>query len=270
MHKKMEKLEGGYINDVYAQDGTVIKQFHGDELLSSSSDRRYRRELWALKRFGGVLAPRLIHNGGTDIEMEYIDGKPIDDLIRTLDEETKDDLLYQAGEKLRSIHCPIKISSRQLVDTLLHRATHYGKKAASVLHMAGIEPSDISSRVAEMVDPSSVRTLGGSTVHRDYWLNNTLYKNGVLQCVIDWELSGTGSPYEDFAIVDLWITREHGHGDAFWNGYGVKPDRATTNAYLMTKLVDFLSTTVPDHIAAEYEQGGGFYSNKLAILKELL
>ena len=70
--------------------------------------------------------------------------------------------------------------------------------------------------------------------------------------------------------MDLWIAREHGNIDAFWQGYGHIPNQLTTNAYLVAKLVDFISTASIEQYHEEQNNGGGFYTNKIGILKELL
>jgi len=94
------------------------------------------------------------------------------------------------------------------------------------------------------------------------WLGNII--KGI---AIDWEFSGIGSPYEDFAIAELWIFMKYGGKEAFYESYGRKPDEKTVLEFLKLKCIQFLSTTTPDNI--ESEEPTGFYHNKLSILQEL-
>ena len=106
-------------------------------------------------------------------------------------------------------------------------------------------------------------------IHRDFWLGNILGNEGGSTKVIDWEFSGNYSPYEDFAIVELWIFREFPGSDIeFWSGYGKVPNRQLVNEFLTLRCVEFLATTTFDAYMAE--ESDGFYHNKVSVLKSIL
>jgi thiamine kinase-like enzyme len=80
--------------------------------------------------------------------------------------------------------------------------------------------------------------------------------------LIDWEFSGIGSPYEDFAIAELWIFREYGGREEFYAGYERRPDQKTVEQFLKMKCIEFLATY-------KGKDPIGFYQNKLEVLQSL-
>lgn len=69
----------------------------------------------------------------------------------------------------------------------------------------------------------------------------------------------------------MWVIREYG-SDAlsFWDGYGHKPHQPTIEGFLIAKCLDFLSTASPDQYMFEKEQGGGFHTNKVQVVKSII
>lgn len=263
----MERLSGGLINDIQADSGCVIKAYNGDSLISTPFEQRIRRERWALNRFGGSIAPALYETTSQSIRMERIDGQPVNDILKTGERDIPH-TLFLAGEKLKEIHQPIWGSIEDHQKRFIRKAEKYFVKSIPVWSAAGIDPENVMEYIHENTKPEKIQDFGVTAVHRDYWLNNTLYQNGTLKSVIDWELSGIGSPYEDFAIVDLWITRIHGHKESFWNGYGKEPRQESVNAFLLAKMSDFLSTTTPE--ALEDHDEAWFYWDTIRVAKEIL
>ena len=114
-----------------------------------------------------------------------------------------------------------------------------------------------------------VSEFGSRYIHGDFWLGNIIGKAREKPKVIDWEFSGIGSPFEDFAIVDLWIFREFLNSSySFWAGYGKRPDQKTIDAFLVLRCVEFLSTTTIENYLSE--EVNGFYHNKVEVLRTLL
>lgn len=263
----MERLEGGLINDITAQENVVHKEYSNNSLLSMPFEQRLRREKWALNRFGGAIAPRIFEANGKYINMERIDAQPMNEPLKT-GEHNVSETLYLAGNRLREIHQPIHGNIIQYQNSFLKKAGKYLEKSSPVYRSVGIEPEEVYDYIYTHSSPAQIKDYGTTVVHRDYWMNNTLYKNGQLKSVIDWELSGIGSPYEDFAIVDLWVTRIHGHADSFWAGYGKTPNQETTNAFLLAKISDFLSNTTPE--ALEDKEASWFYWDNIRVAKEII
>ncbi len=113
--------------------------------------------------------------------------------------------------------------------------------------------------------------MGASRVHRDFWFGNLIRADNGLKA-IDWEFAGIGSPYEDLAIVELWIFREFERNQPscrqwFAAGYGREFDQKVVLQFLAFKCIEFLATTSLASYLIEAEDG--FYHNKIKTLKEL-
>lgn len=269
----LERLGGGFINGVYKVGDSVVKNYGGEELIGIDRHHRYVREKTALHHYRDnpqVRVPEVYahHPGDSKIEMEYIEGFPLDDHVRRASEEERARILTQAGSILRHIHQPVR-TQYDAYAALRQRSEQYLTQAAPLLEGEGMDVDELYRMIANSVDLNELQRAGTTRVHRDYWLNNLLYDGQNVQGVIDWELSGIGSPYEDFAVVDLWIAREHGDTDRFWEGYGGVPDRRTTLAFLLGKCGQFMSTVPPEKYQEERESGGGFYTNKVDIMHQI-
>ncbi|MEK7497841.1 MAG: aminoglycoside phosphotransferase family protein [Patescibacteria group bacterium] len=248
------ELSGGFINHVYREDGTVEKVYDHDEMVGVSSIRRLRNEAKALKFFGGGLAPKLIEIGPGFIIQEFINGETYEVRARR-----GENIFFEVGQILRQIHKPVRFREEVL-------KTYYERRINKVLS-ATCEMLDFVCLVPRIsLCWQEVFSLGATCLHRDYWLGNIVGNEGKPK-VIDWEFAGVGSPYEDFAIVDLWIIREFKNSQLFWQGYGLDPDRDTLNAFLGLKCLEFLATTSVS--SYKLESDDGFYHNKVNILKNI-
>ena len=123
---------------------------------------------------------------------------------------------------------------------------------------------DLSKVRLREIDWFEVFSVGTRRVHRDFWPGNVIITPQGEIKVIDWELAGFGSPYEDFAILELWTFPNQGKEviSAFWEGYGQRPNDEVTKAFLQRRLIQFLSTY-------KGEDPIGFYENKWKLLLEL-
>ncbi len=254
-----EKLEGGFINQVFREDGVVAKEFGGEALVRKSCENRLRRERHALVRFGGSLAP--IFLGFDD------DGRLLQEFLPggVLEGKAVEKDYVDSGTLLSSIHSPVACSIDYIQNALEKAWDKSRKLAAEIMENEGLE-------LTILVDWEKVSKMGATRVHRDFWFGNIIRTNDGVRA-IDWEFAGIGSPYEDLAIVELWIFREYERTQPqcrewFVRGYGKDFDQLTIIEFLKAKCVEFLATTN----LAEYlnEDADGFYHNKVKLLKELV
>lgn len=259
----MERLQGGFVNDCFLQDTVVVKQYQQDGMVGQSGLLRKERERIALTRFGNGhgIAPSLVTiNEGTLLQ-EFLKGDVLESVQKTEED------LYYSGKLLRRIHTPVSRSFETTKNYYQNRFRKHVNKAIFILNDEGINPH-------VDIDWDKVKEAGTTRVHRDFWLGNVMRTSEVDKPAsdrykaIDWEFSGIGSPYEDFAISDMWIFRVHGGEDAFWEGYGSTPDKATIREFLKMKAVEFTSRI--GYQAYNDEGKDGFYHGKIKLLKELL
>jgi len=250
-----KELIGGFINRVSQDDGTVRKVFTHDELVGIPHARRKRNEAKALSIFGGTLAPKLLEEGENYIIQEFIPGELYEQRARR-----GENVFADAGRLLANIHKPF-LGNPPIVKR------YYEKRFQN----ASIKTQDILQQehvsVVFDADWHEVYAKGITCLHKDFWLGNVLGSNGSKPKAIDWEFAGVGSPYEDFAIVDLWIIREFPNSETFWDGYGMIPQQKTVSAFLKLKCLEFLATTTL--YAYNKEESQGFYHNKISVLKNL-
>lgn len=252
----MKKLEGGFINNVYLENGVVVKSFTNDTLVGISSAERAMNEKRALKIFGGTLAPRLISSSDTVVHQEFVEGELYEARARR-----GENLFEESGSVLAQIH--------NFHRSRCSLAFYYEERFQKAFNFA--EPILRAERLSLVFNVcwTTVSELGSRYVHGDFWLGNLIGKPGEKPRVIDWEFSGIGSPFEDFAIADLWIFREFPNSSHdFWIGYSKKPDQETVNSFLILRCIEFLATTTLENYSLE--EADGFYHNKVAVLRTLL
>lgn len=273
-------LESGFINGVYAslgKDGaTVTKHFIHDELAGTPASQRLRREHVALQRHSRLgMAPRPLEVDEkiNHIVMEYIPSSfHLDDHIHTVTGEERETILHQAGSLLQEVHVSVNHNTEAYLTQYAHKTFRALQKTGTLLLEEDIDILRVFDTINTTLRSEEAREKGVTHVHRDPWLNNFLYSGDDQKIVglIDWEFAGIGSPYEDFAVVDLWITREHGNTDVLWEGYGNIPDRKTLLGFVMAKAIQLLANTNPEAYRQEKQQGGGFYTNKITVMKDIL
>lgn len=251
----MRKLEGGFINEVFLEEDIVVKTFTNDSLVGVPSMQRIENEAMALSIFGGKLAPRLLDKKDRTLCQEFIRGESYEARARRGER-----VFFRAGFILADIHLTLCFNG--------NLNSHYLGRFQKALHIASpILKAENISPVFD-VDWSVVDKIGARYIHGDFWLGNLIGYGDDKPRAIDWEFSGVGSPYEDFAIADLWIFREFPSSeDDFWRGYGRVPDRQTVNSFLALRCVEFLATTTSEQYALEESEG--FYHNKIKVLKSL-
>lgn len=251
----MERLSGGFINDCYKTSGVVVKEYGNTALVGMDCRSRMTRERIGLGIFGNGhnVAPTLIETTPSSLKQQFIPGSNLEHYPK------KEEDFYNAGKLLRQIHTPVKRSFTDTKSYYENRFWKHATKALFILNKEGIAPSND-------IQWDKAQEFGTTRVHRDYWLGNVI-KGTEGYKAIDWEFHGIGSPYEDFAIADMWIFRVHGGEDAFWQGYGRTPDKDTTEAFLKNKLVEFIARVGYNKYMEEPKDG--FYHGKISLLKEL-
>ena len=251
----MTRLEGGFVNTVYLIEGEVVKEFGNDNLVGVSSARRILNESLALSIFGDTIAPRLLFVNGTCLHQEFVQGESYEVKARRGERVFK-----TAGSCLRKVHdkCHGGLRLNSYYQARFDEAV---KAAAPILRREKISPKFQPSW-------SIVEEWGSKYIHGDFWLGNVIGKDSGSPKVIDWEFSGIGSPFEDFAIVELWIFREFpGSSEEFWDGYGILPDQSVIDSFLILRCVEFIATTKLRAYVLEEEDG--FYHNKISVLRSL-
>lgn len=252
----MRKLEGGFINEVYLDKNVVWKVYKNDNLVGVSSEDRLAKEATALEIFGGSIAPRLISVENNVLYQEFVPGESYEERARR-----GEDVFKTAGSLLKKIH-----------DCFVGRpinAPYFQSRFDKAVAVARPILSSEGLRPVFNVSWPVVNGWGSRFIHGDFWLGNILGEAGRDPKVIDWEFFGRGSPFEDFAIADLWIFREFPGSDvSFWEGYGSVPDKSVIASFLTLRCVEFLATTT----LKEYlvEDKNEFYHNKVKVLKALI
>jgi len=249
------KLEGGFINKVCLVNGTVVKEFDNDRLVGISSAQRVANEARALLIFGGTIAPRLLYVDGPFLGQEFIEGELYETKAR------RGEWVFKvAGQCLRKIH-------DKYSGGFMPRLS-YCSRFNEAIRVAG--PILELEQLAPKFEPpwEVVEQWGIKYIHGDFWLGNIIGKDGQFPRVIDWEFSDIRSPYEDFAIAELWIFREFpGSCADFWDGYGIVPNQSAINSFLILRCVEFLATTNIEEYVLEGKDG--FYHNKISVLRSL-
>lgn len=271
-------LEGGFINNVQAQldngNPTVTKRFTGESLTGVPVGQRLRREHVALKRFsrfGIAPQPLEVHPDRGRIVMEYVPSTLyLDDHIKMTSGDEKKHILHEAGTLLHQVHQSVNHDTQAYLTRYTTKTIQSLQKTEQLSLGEGIDVLQVFHRIDTTLKSEEAKRQGITHIHRDPWLNNFLYTDKQIVGLIDWEFAGIGSPYEDFAVVDLWITREHGDTSAFWEGYGQIPERTTLLGFVLAKCVQLLGNTDIKAYTQEKQQGGGFYTNKVAIVKHIL
>lgn len=273
----MTRLEGGFVNGVECTKRGVQKTYLSDKSVGYDPTERFFREKTALNslaRTTDIPTPAAydIDPNIPELTVEYIhsDMPPLDSAIDMMPETQREAILYDAGRILRGIHSSIPLRSpEKALGRFMKQLDRSVDAAQLVLMDNGIDPNKLYTKVQEGIeDNEAVRNAGATRIHRDYWLNNLLYRGSKVVGVIDWEMSGIGSPYEDFSIVNLWIEREHGDAEGFWDGYGEKPDLAATETFVLARCTQMLATARPHDYANE--PNDGFYHNKVRVIGELM
>jgi aminoglycoside phosphotransferase len=256
----------GHTNSVYRVGDTVVKTFEDLSLSSRSAIKRQRSEEYALRHY--PLTPNLIQIDENRLTMSRVVGhNHLDGEIPFLSDAQRDALYITVGQTLKLVHgfenaLPVgpKYHERLAVPSIAKVRGLNGK--------LGINHDGLIDYIINAYEPAEVQKWGITVVHGDYWLDNIIVKSASNKLetagVIDWEMSGVGSPYIDFASVNLSIEMVHeGASLGFWKGYGAVPKQSVKTYFSTLKIIDWL------YGDSEVNPESGFYAPKLALLRRI-
>jgi hypothetical protein len=260
-----EKLNGGYVNGttVDRESGLVYKTYQESTFSATNPSIRFRRELYALKKFPG-LAPGLIEADFNNLMMvqELIPG----DSFEVLSQQGEK-VHEQAGEVLRQIHSVrfndppqyLKESFEKKVEIASHKS-----HAQTMLELIGVSTVDL------YVNWEKVYELGTTVTHGDFWFRHLIKdaRSG-LPRVIDWEYTRPYTPYHDFVSVQQFIIGFFGGEEEFWRGYGMVPDKDTLNEFIKFQSFRYLAHITSPQVYLD-EGPDGFYHKQAALLTKLV
>lgn len=233
----MVKLEGGFNNSVELVDGVVVKYFlDGSRTGMTPSDRRHR-ERRGLKFFGGTFAPAFLGMDTEVVKSQFIEGvngkKALESGLYDIDS-----LLSEMGGILKHIHFKAGDPDKMERDyySQLEEDIPRGRELLGVM---GVDAEGAIDR-ALGVDMGKVRQRGPTFIHSEYFPGNMIVTSDGIR-VIDWETCGYGSPYEDYAHMELFCFSKYGFDDrVFYEGYGQRPDRDVVDAYVTRRCLRYL------------------------------
>ncbi|HEY2506263.1 MAG TPA: phosphotransferase [Streptosporangiaceae bacterium] len=204
-------LEGGASAQVTAIDAVgpdgrmcnlVLRQYGPANLRTDPQSAAHEHHLLTLLHQAGLPVPRPWHADesgtilpGPYLVAGYIDGEP--------------------GNTPRLIATPPPAFTRQLAVALasLHKvgvrpadAPFLTAIADTASHLMGTCPTHLDEALNEAAVRGALARMGpppsvndGVILHGDYWPGNTLWRDGMLVGLIDWEDAQTGDPLADLA-----------------------------------------------------------------------
>ncbi len=263
----MSKELKGYTNRLLQNpDGTISKFFRDEGITSRSSLVRKRTESSLLRKM--PLTPRILDEKPHEIKItELIGEKDLDTKIDEMSERIQISVFKSAGSMLRFIHdyhrTPLPL---YYIDQLVRDSLARTNKIEEALKSLSINPQALREYFVKECDRKEIEKWGLCITHGDYWLNNIIGRidsDFELSGIIDWEMGGVGSPYNDFAVVSFSIEKAHPFSiESFWEGYGVKPNSAVKNYFCARQIVLWISEDGDPHFDSD------FYKTKVDMLRE--
>ncbi len=264
----MSKELQGYTNHLLQNsDGTIVKFFKDEGVTSRPSWVRQNMESSALR--GLPFTPQLLSEKEHEIKMTGLAGeRDLDVKVDEMTERLQFSVFRSAGALLRFVHdyqktvMPVCYVDRLVNDCLLRT-----NKIEGILRSVSINPKTLSEYFTRECNRDEIERMGLGIIHGDYWLNNIIGRVNSkfeLSGIIDWEMGGTGSPYNDFAVVAFSIEDTHPFSRrSFWEGYGLNPNPGVKNYFCIRQIVIWLSEDGDPHLESD------FYRNKIQMLKSI-
>lgn len=270
MNLDVEISGGGTTNHIYlAGNEHVKKDFVFGNGVNKSIAQRLVSEYWSMKLVD--ISPQFAGVEGQSLFMSYIDGENQLDKAIISYPESASFLIYKlAGESLKKIHEVIRIKSGNYHKRHLKKCLESVSAAQGILLSKGINALSVYESLFHSYSEKEIDKLGLVWTHGDYWLNNLIGRreNGSfrLSGIIDWELAGLGSPYEDFAIVKMSIEDVHPESSSpFWDGYGHKPASDLQRHFAILKTLEWMNAEPEDN-----DLDSPFYLRKLQMIREAI
>ena len=245
------ELAGGYGNLVTLENGVVRKEFKENQFTRVSPATRKKREEISLRYFGqSGIAPQLLESNETTLWIEFIEGQNLLERAKQGVSVTE-----EAGSLLSRIHQQVNRPHYYLRQELERKIAFAQWRGAALFDYLSVDPGVTP-------DWDKVSEVGTTRIHGDYWLANIVGGK-----VIDWEFGRIGTPYQDFAAMELWTFGEYGGRTEFWRGYGRKACEESINAFVKYECLDYLGDVSIEDFKAEAEDG--FYHHKAQLIRQL-
>lgn len=262
----MEKLTGGLINRVYhnSEKKSVIKQFSeskGITGLGVSKHHRYLRELFSLRRsdFEKILAPKLLSSDflKSEIETNHISGTHLGNILES--QNSINDIIIvqkimtQLGITLKLIHKPIKYDIDKYTHKLVSKISEKIQKSKMILTFEKINPDLLLSKLENILKNDFKNSNCITLIHGDFWQNNVIIDNDKLAGIVDWEFSGIGNPYEDFAILSYRFQNYENELNLLFQSYEITPNIKILDVFLAFSILKVISClSVKEYYSAKY------------------
>lgn len=283
--KRKERLLGGHANDVFrtidlenSEKQLVVKQYQERKGLPHPFTRLIN-ERTGLEVFEGSEAypPRYYNSDEDDLTliMEFVEGRMLGELLFTkLPKETRS-LFFEWGRIMKSIHVPVTATVEHYVNLYLNDFEQNVKANYGLLKTYGIHHQNIEHLLVDTINSQNVQDAGVTRIHRDLYFANILVSENDQLRVIDWEFSGIGLPAEDFGIafyaIDLAKLWTQTSIDAFWEGYGHKPEEEMMLHFFIGQAMKWLAKVNGTNIEKSGISQGtkGFLMQLINILKQV-
>jgi len=267
------EIEGGTVNRVTLDErtGIIRKEFALGNGVEVSIAKRLVSEWESMRKIKQTPVAKGILD--SVIFMSYVDGeKHLDQAIDSYPVGTAARIYQQAGQSLADIHNVIHMNASRYHKA--HEVKYYDliRRNEDNLKTVGVSSLALYESLRDSYDKKEIDKQGLAWTHGDYWLNNLIGKriNGHFQlnAIIDWELAGLGSPYEDFAIVKMSIEDQHEQAtQSFWKGYGAKPKPELQRHFAIVKTLEWMVSD-EEGISEKFETD--FYKPKIAQIRNVL
>lgn len=261
--KAYRSLPGGYSADVTVLEvetsgglRKLIHRLHGEvDLQQNPNVAADEFRVLQLTHAEGLATPAPVYLDATDplfptpsLVVEYMEGRT------DLKPDDREDYVMQMARELARIH-QMNTAGRDLSFLL--------KLSASCAEAAERQrnPSELNARERELLDLLAPcwplpRNNTPVVLHGDYWPGNTLWQDGRLTAVIDWEDTRWGDPLFDLSNARFEILMLYGSQimDAFTHHYqslnpvdsGCLPWWDLYTAYRVVNKLGFLATEERD------------------------
>lgn len=278
----MKTLKGGLINTITLENNIVKKTYSDDSLIKGlgySSKQRMSNEARALAMFEKnekIKVPRLIKTSLADREiwMEYIDGDPLENLIRNSQAAVKK--FFRPGkiaEMLHAIHAPCEESVDHLGNEYLERVNKYLKNSREILLYEGIPVKILSNLFNKYFTSKQFLRSKASYIHSDFWFDNLIGQKDGQMTVIDWEFFRSGFFYEDFGAFFVNIEMHFSHLKDFCNKTYLEYDPNINKKLIMAfgifrcvRLLSFISLNTYKESSPDYPHS---FKELISIIKKV-
>lgn len=266
----MSKELIGYTNKLRQNaDGTITKFFRDDGVTSRPASLRQRSESQILRILPNT--PNLVYETANSITMSRVEGESnLDNIITQMPECLQLSAFESVGRTLSYVHGQYRgaVTEEYIRKVIFDSASRVGR-ITRILDELGIESTLLLNYFCNSLNKNEIMKLGLTITHGDYWLNNIIgqIRNGAFNVsgIVDWEMGGISSPYNDFASVQMSIFDYHQQSkNSFWKGYGFRPDEGTLKYFCLRQIVVWISEDGNPNFSSD------FYKPKIDLLRRTI